>query len=69
MLHKELDPDEAGLTRTFKVRRTFVSERYKDLIEAFYDGRQGINMESEVKYRDGRRALSTTFVKIRDVHS
>jgi len=68
LLHKEFDPDEAELTRTFKVRRKFVSERYKDLIEAFYDGSEGLDMVSEVRYRDGRHALSNTYVKIRDVY-
>ena len=38
VLHKELDPDDGELTRTLKVRRSTVSERYAPLIEALYDG-------------------------------
>ena len=65
LLHKELDPDEAELTRTWKVRRKFVSERYKDLINALYGGETSITLDSEVRYRDGRRANTSTQILIR----
>ena len=67
LLHKELDPDEAELTRTWKVRRGFVSDRYSVLLDAIYSGKEEIVMESEVRYRDGRRGTTVTSLKIRTV--
>lgn len=63
-LAKELDPDEAELTRTKKLRRNFVEERYKELIEALYSGQPEVTIEAPVVYRDGRRGLSQVVVKV-----
>ena len=56
-LPKELDPDEAELTRTRKLRRSFIEKRYADIIGAIYSGRDDLESEIEVKYRDGRVAV------------
>lgn len=64
ILHKEFDPDEAELTRTRKLRRRFMAERYRDIIEAMYDGRPAVRVQAEVKYRDGRTGMVETTVRI-----
>jgi len=64
LLYKEFDPDEEELTRTRKIRRSFMEERYKELFEAIYRGESGVDVETTVKYRDGRQALMKTHVKI-----
>ena len=55
VLHKELDADDGELTRTRKVRRNIISEKYADLIAALYDGSKTISTETEVTYEDGRK--------------
>jgi long-chain acyl-CoA synthetase len=67
LLHKEFDPDEAELTRTRKLRRSFMEERYKNLIEAIYSDKDEVIVEAPVTYRDGREGLVTTPIKIRTV--
>ena len=67
LMHKEFDPDEAELTRTRKLRREFVEERYKDLIRGIYGDGEEINVEAAVTYRDGRKGIVTTGIKIRSV--
>jgi len=54
ILHKELDPDDGELTRTRKVRRAFIAERYGVLIDALFAGKDSQYIETEVKYEDGR---------------
>jgi len=54
ILHKELDPDDDELTRTRKVRRAFIAQKYGVLVEALYAGRESQYIETEVKYEDGR---------------
>lgn len=66
-LHKEFDADEAELTRTRKLRRTFVEERYSDLIEALYGDRSEIVVEARVKYRDGREGVIKTSILVNEV--
>jgi len=63
-LPKELDPDEAELTRTRKLRREFIEERYKDIIQAIYGGDDELESEIPVKFRDGRTAVvkNTTYI-------
>jgi hypothetical protein len=53
LLHKEFDPDEDELTRTRKIRRGFMEERYGNLVAALYSGQAGVDVESIVKYQDG----------------
>ncbi|MFN3764065.1 MAG: AMP-dependent synthetase/ligase [Aliihoeflea sp.] len=66
ILHKELDADDGELTRTQKVRRAFVADRYAPLIEALYDGSQVRFVETEVTYEDGRKGRISANVKIVD---
>jgi long-chain acyl-CoA synthetase len=54
VLHKELDPDDDELTRTRKVRRGFVAEKYAVLVDALYGGRAVQHIETQVKFEDGR---------------
>lgn len=55
VLHKELDADDGELTRTRKVRRRFVADKYSDLISALYSERDHCHIKSEVTYEDGRK--------------
>jgi len=67
VLHKELDADDGELTRTQKVRRGFIAERYAPLIEALYDGSTRKFVETEVTFEDGRTGKISATVEIRDV--
>ncbi len=67
LLHKELDADDEELTRTRKVRRKFVEERYAWLIEELYGESEMIEIEADIKYRDGRQAKIQTSLKVRFV--
>jgi long-chain acyl-CoA synthetase len=67
LLYKELDADDDELTRTKKVRRGFIGERYKDVIEAMYDGREAVAIDATIKFQDGRTARIKTSVAVRDV--
>jgi len=61
VLHKELDADDGELTRTRKVRRKVIGEKFEDLVEALYDGKDEIFTETEVTYEDGRKgSISAT---------
>lgn len=66
-LHKELDPDEAELTRTRKIRRSFFEERYGELVKALYGNESEVKAEAQVKYRDGRTGITRTTIKIETV--
>ncbi len=66
VLHKELDADDGELTRTRKVRRKIIEEKYADLIAALYDGSSSIYTETEVTYEDGRKGKITATLDIRD---
>jgi long-chain acyl-CoA synthetase len=67
LLYKQLDPDDDELTRTRKVRRKFVAERYKDLIVALYGAREKLEVEAEIRYRDGKEFRMKTHVTIKEV--
>lgn len=67
ILHKELDPDDAELTRTRKLRRKEVLGRYRDMIEAVYSDRPEYLAEARVTYRDGTTATIKTSVRIMTV--
>ena len=61
VLHKELDADDGELTRTRKVRRKVIGEKFDDLVNALYDGKGEVFTETEVTYEDGRKgAISAT---------
>jgi long-chain acyl-CoA synthetase len=66
VLHKELDADDGELTRTRKVRRGFIGERYQLLVDALYGGRSHQYLEIEVQFEDGRRGLVAADLKIID---
>ncbi|MBI5032235.1 MAG: AMP-binding protein [Chloroflexi bacterium] len=64
LLHKEFDPDEGDLTRTRKLRRNVMEDRYRDLIEAMYSGKSEVRVSAQVKYRDGRAGVIETAVRV-----
>ena len=66
---KELDPDEGELTRSRKLRRAFLEERYAALVEAIYGGVDRVNLEIAVTYQDGRQGQLKAMVRVADVES
>jgi long-chain acyl-CoA synthetase len=64
ILHKELDADDAELTRTRKVRRGFVNQRYQEIISALYGQDDHLEVETTITYQDGRTARLNTKLKI-----
>jgi long-chain acyl-CoA synthetase len=66
ILHKELDPDDDELTRTRKVRRGFVAEKYAVLIEALYSAKPSQYIETQVKFEDGRTGMVKADLRIVD---
>ena len=67
ILHKELDPDDDELTRTRKVRRNFIAEKYAVLIDALYSGKPSQYIETQVKFEDGRTGIVNADLRIVDV--
>ena len=66
-LHKELDADDQELTRTRKVRRGFIAQKYEDLVEGLYSEGDEVTVEARVRYRDGREEIVKTGVRVADV--
>ena len=66
LLAKELDADDAEMTRTRKVRRRFVAEKYAAVIDAFYGGAATVETTVEITYEDGRKALVSNVTAIQD---
>ena len=66
VLHKELDADDGELTRTRKVRRRIIEEKFADIIGALYDGSDKISTRTEVTYEDGRKGAISATLEIRD---
>ncbi len=66
-LHKEFDADEAELTRTRKLRRTFVEKRYHELIDKLYTDQKIYEVEATVKYRDGRTGKIKTSINLKQI--
>ncbi len=66
VLHKELDADDGELTRTRKVRRRIIAEKYAPLVTALYDGSDSVYIETEVTYEDGRKGMIKATLEIRD---
>jgi long-chain acyl-CoA synthetase len=64
VLHKELDADDGEMTRTRKVRRGVITEKYEDLLTALYDGSKEVNTRTEVTYEDGRKGYISATLKI-----
>ena len=66
VLHKELDADDGELTRTNKVRRGFIAEKYQPLVDALYGGKTEQFIETVVKFEDGRSGSVSATLKISD---
>ena len=66
ILHKELDADDGELTRTRKVRRQTIGERYDQLIEALYSDRDSVSVEAKVTFEDGREGFIDADLKVRN---
>ncbi|RVT53367.1 AMP-dependent synthetase/ligase [Rubrivivax albus] len=66
ILHKELDADDGELTRTRKVRRGYIGERYQVLVDALYGGKAEQYVETQVKFEDGRTGMVSATLKIAD---
>jgi long-chain acyl-CoA synthetase len=69
VLHKELDADDGELTRTRKVRRGFIAEKYEQLVAALYSGVDHCEIEAQVKFEDGRTGTIRADLKIREVRT
>ena len=67
LLNKEFDADDNEITRTRKIRRRFVAEKYATVVEAFYSGEQEVGLTTEITYEDGRKAILTSTIAIEDV--
>ncbi|UCF31274.1 MAG: AMP-binding protein [bacterium] len=65
LLYKELDADDDELTRTQKVRRGFIGERYSEIIEAMYGNIEAVPIDTNIKYQDGRTSRIKTTVAVR----
>jgi long-chain acyl-CoA synthetase len=66
VLHKELDADDGELTRTQKVRRSFIADRYAPLVTALYDGSSEADISTEVTFEDGRKGVISARVRVVD---
>ena len=64
VLHKELDADDGEMTRTRKVRRGVISDKFEDLLGALYDGSEEIFTTTEVTYEDGRKGSISATLKV-----
>ncbi len=69
LLHKQLDADDGELTRTRKVRRGFISDKYGSLIEALYSGDTVVHIETEVTFEDGRKGSMEADLAIVDIET
>jgi len=69
LLHKELDPDDGEITRTRKVRRKFIAEKYGDLIDALYSDKDSIMVDAKITYEDGRTTTIKANLKIRNAET
>ena len=68
LLSKDFDADDAEITRTRKLRRKVIAEKYASVIEALYTGAEETEIATEVTYEDGRRATVRATVSIEQVH-
>ena len=67
LLNKELDADDAEMTRTRKVRRGFVAEKYAPVIAAFYDGAREARLTMDITFEDGRKSSLTSTLAVHDI--
>lgn len=66
-LYKEFDADEGELTRTRKLKRISLEDRFKDIISALYSGETSVNVQGEIKYRDGRKGSVSTALYVQSL--
>jgi long-chain acyl-CoA synthetase len=64
LMHKEFDADEAEMTRTRKLRRSFLNDRYGEIVEAMYSGQDSIHVRAPVRYRDGTEGVVETDIRV-----
>ena len=69
VLHKELDADDGELTRTRKVRRGFIADKYGELVEALYSDRQSCSIDARVRFEDGRVGQIRADVALREAQT
>ena len=69
VLHKELDPDDGELTRTQKIRRGHIVDRYSPLVEALYNGSTQAQITTEITFDDGHKGTIAARITIRDINS
>lgn len=70
LFHKELNPDDGEITRTRKVRRRFVAEKYGNLIDALYEpNKESVDVEATITYEDGRTTTIKAILKVSDVNT
>jgi long-chain acyl-CoA synthetase len=67
LLNKEFDADDNEITRTRKIRRRFVADKYAAVVEAFYGGAHQVELSTEISYEDGRKATLNSTIAIDDV--
>lgn len=67
LMHKEFDADEAEMTRSRKLKRNVLVDKYKEIIDAMYDGRKNVNVKAEVVYQDGSKSTVETDVRVMSV--
>jgi long-chain acyl-CoA synthetase len=67
LLYKELDADDGELTRTRKVRRGVINEKYADIIEGIYGGKQAIAVDTVIRFQDGTTQRVRTTLKVIDL--
>ncbi len=67
LLNKELEADDAEMTRTRKVRRKFVAEKYAKVIDAFYNGGRQVEVTMEITFEDGRKSSLTSDIQVHDL--
>ena len=67
MLNKEFDADDDEITRTRKIRRRFVAEKYAAIVEAFYGGAEAVEVSAAITYEDGRKAVLRSTIAIAEV--
>lgn len=67
LLYKELDPDDGELTRTRKVRRPIINEKYSDIIDAIYSGRDSVDVDTRITFQDGTTSRIRTTLRVVDL--
>ena len=66
-LHKEFDADDGEVTRTRKLRRNVVEERYKPIIDAIYNGNMTVEMKAQITYESGEIGVTERILKVEEV--